>query len=93
MENGGAIFLPLSYFDGTLNFKARKIDNYQVIELGKPVAIIMSKLKELRENYDLDFTGASEMSIDELCKIALMEKEAALRMIQKRVRRNYSRNQ
>ena len=43
----------------------------------------MSKLKELRENYDLDFTAASEMSIDELCKIALMEKEAALRMIQR----------
>lgn len=83
VENGGAIFLPLSYFDGTLNFKARKIDNYQVIELGKPAAIVMSKLKELRENYDLDFTAASEMSIDELCKIALMEKEAALRMIQR----------
>ena len=83
VENGGAIFLPSSYFDGTLNFKARKIDKYQVIELGKPAAIIMSKLKELRENYDLDFTAASEMSIDELCKIALMEKEAALRMIQR----------
>ena len=83
VENGGAIFLPLSYFDGTLNFKARKTDNYQVIELGKPAAIIMSKLKELRENYDLDFRAASEMSIDELCKIALMEKEAALRMIQR----------
>ena len=83
MENGGAIFLPSSYFDSNLNFKARKIDNYQVVELGKPAAIIMSKLKELRENYDLDFTAASEMSIDELCKIAQMEKEPALRMIQR----------
>ncbi len=83
VENGGAIFIPSAYFDDTLNFKARRTDSYHVMELGKPTAMIMSKLKELREIHDLDFRAASEMSIDELCKIALMEKDAALRMIQR----------
>src|SRR5438105_1123222 len=45
-ENGGAIFMPRSYFPFRVDFHAA-IDRYQVIQLGTPYPVLTSTLDRL----------------------------------------------
>lgn len=87
VENGGAIFIPLGYFEdiqeSVSNYGVKTTGNFRVIELGKQVAQIRSDLQSIRDNYNLKFKGVSDLSIDEISRLTDMSREAVSRMIQR----------
>jgi len=87
VENGGAIYIPLGYFEdfpeAISKYRVKTIGNFKVIELGKQAAQIRSDLQSIRDDYNLEFKGISDFSIDKISKLTDMSHEAVSRMIQR----------
>jgi len=87
VENGGAIFIPVGYFEdiqeSVSNYGVKTTGNFRAIELGKQVAQIRSDLQSIRDNYNLKFKGVSDLSIDEISRLTDMSREAVSCMIQR----------
>jgi mannosyl-3-phosphoglycerate phosphatase len=93
VENGGAVVIPDGYFNwNTANGSSigtnllqqheglRSVDSYKIIELGRSSAEIRKVLQEIRHRTGTAFKGVSDVSIEELAKIAGMSYEEAKRM-------------
>lgn len=87
VENGGAVFSPLGYFEDLSkfesNYNVKTVDNFKVIELGLPSAEIKFALRSIRDNYNLKFKGISDLSLDRISTLTAMPSEAVSRMIQR----------
>lgn len=88
IENGGAVIIPDGYFEGDGRTDddlkhhgvIRVVDGYRVIELGRSSAEIRKVLQHVRRKTGTAFKGASDVSIEELAKIAGMTHDEAERM-------------
>ena len=88
IENGGAVIIPDGYFEGDGRTDddlkhhgvIRVVDGYRVIELGRSSAEIRKVLQDVRRKTGTAFKGASDVSIEELAKIAGMTHDEAERM-------------
>ncbi|MCU0393209.1 MAG: HAD-IIB family hydrolase [Thermoflexibacter sp.] len=74
IENGSAIFIPKDYFSFAYQFSFNK-DDYNVIELGKPVELIRHAIREVNQNLGFNLRGFNNMPIDELVRIVGLDKE------------------
>ncbi|UCD72190.1 MAG: HAD-IIB family hydrolase [Syntrophobacterales bacterium] len=77
-ENGGGIFVPLSYFAeddiSAVWPKPEIINGYFAVVLGTPYALLRQALEELRRD-GFDVTGFGDMSESEVAKITGLSKE------------------
>jgi len=80
VENGSAIFIPADYFPFEFPHN-RSTTDYKIIELGIGVEAIRRELKRVRDELNLRFRGYAELSLDELCQITGLDKEAARRAL------------
>lgn len=83
VENGAAVIIPEDYFSATSMLivkKYKKIENYNVIELGKPAYLIREKLNIIRQKYQIEFKGVADVSIKKLCSITGLTPSYARRM-------------
>lgn len=65
-ENGGAIFIPKNYFPwGNL---AKRINDYEVIELGVPYGEIRKRLEKIRKKVSFDIVGFGDLTAKQLAK-------------------------
>ncbi len=76
VENGGAIFIPYSYFDFDFSY-SKKIDDYKVIELGISYPKIREKIKDIKNRIGIDVIGFGDLSEEEISKITGLSKEAS----------------
>ena len=65
-ENGGAIFIPENYFDFPFKYD-KKINDYQVIELGERYNILRNILKEICFKIDCKVIGFGDMDVEDVC--------------------------
>ena len=88
VENGGAVIIPLGYFENIPNFESRynifRVGDYQIIELGKPASHIKSILQNIRASSQFRFKSLSDLTIDEISNVTKMSSEAVSRMIQRK---------
>lgn len=88
VENGGAVFIPLGYFESIPNYESKysiiETDNFQIIELGKPASQIRSELQKIRASSQFKFKSLSDLSIDEISIVTKMPADAVSRMIQRK---------
>jgi mannosyl-3-phosphoglycerate phosphatase len=88
VENGGAVFIPLGYFESIPNHESKysiiETDNFQIIELGKPASQIRSELQKIRASSQFKFKSLSDLSIDEISIVTKMPADAISRMIQRK---------
>jgi mannosyl-3-phosphoglycerate phosphatase len=84
VENGGATFIPLNYFEKTEITNSRISQNNYIIETGGSAVKIRTLLKQIKNKYDIDFTGVSDLSISELSKITHLSHEYASRMMDRK---------
>ena len=75
-ENGGAIFIPgeglsLSGFDYKI------VDEYRVIEMGKPYDSIKKYFQEIKEESKVEIRGFCEMDVEEIIKWTQLPGEEA----------------
>jgi mannosyl-3-phosphoglycerate phosphatase len=88
VENGGAVFIPLGYFENMSNYESKysviETDNFQIIELGKPASQIKSALQKIRASSQFKFKSLSDLSIDEISIVTKMSTDAVSRMIQRK---------
>ena len=79
-ENGGGIFVPLSYFAeddiSALRPKAEMIEGYFLITLGTPYALLRAALGELQRK-GFDVKGFGDMSEPEVAEITGLSREQA----------------
>src|ERR687891_1654169 len=99
VENGGALIIPNGYFPDyalrdikypvreTQETKngAKDVNHEIIVELGKPADYIRARLSDIRKNYNINFTGVADISVEKLSNLALISREQAKRMAQ----RNY----
>jgi mannosyl-3-phosphoglycerate phosphatase len=84
IENGGAIIIPKDYFHFSLDTpNSKEIRDCTIIELGKSTNEIRSKLNNIREKFKIEFKGVSDISLEDLGKIAGMSIDYARRMAQR----------
>ncbi|NOQ55929.1 MAG: HAD-IIB family hydrolase, partial [Nanohaloarchaea archaeon] len=76
-ENGGAIFIPKDYFSFDYSFD-KKVNKYNVIELGTPILELKKVTKSLKKN-GLEIKTFSDMSVNELSKDTGLTKMDAIR--------------
>jgi mannosyl-3-phosphoglycerate phosphatase len=88
VENGGAVFIPLDYFESMPNYVSKysviETGNFQIIELGKPANQIRSELQKIRASSQFKFKSISDLSIDEISIVTKMPADAVSRMIQRK---------
>lgn len=88
VENGGAVFIPLGYFESMPNYESKysviETGNFQIIELGKPANQIRSELQKIRASSQFKFKSLSDLSIDEISIVTKMPADAVSRMIQRK---------
>jgi mannosyl-3-phosphoglycerate phosphatase len=88
VENGGAVFIPLGYFENMSNYESKysviETDNFQIIELGKPASQIKSALQKIRASSEFKFKSLSDLSVDEISIVTEMPADAVCRMIQRK---------
>lgn len=88
VENGGAVFIPLGYFENMSNYESKysviETDNFQIIELGKPASQIKSALQKIRASSEFKFKSLSDLSVDEISIVTEMPADAVSRMIQRK---------
>jgi len=80
VENGGAIIIEKGYFDDPLmpgNYRIVERNDDYVIELGSPATIIREVLNDIRKNYNLNFKGVADTSIEELASLTNLSSEHA----------------
>jgi mannosyl-3-phosphoglycerate phosphatase len=67
IENGSAILIPQTYF--TLNYEyTKKINDYNIIELGTPYSIIREKLELVKNRVGAKIIGFGDMTPEEIAK-------------------------
>ena len=81
-ENGGGIFIPLSYFSeddiGAMRLKAKMVDGYHELVLGTPYPVLRGALEDLRIHV-FGIKGFGDMSAGEVAQLTgLSGKEAEL---------------
>ncbi|HJU78084.1 MAG TPA: HAD-IIB family hydrolase [Nitrososphaeraceae archaeon] len=84
VENGGATIIPVDYFKKTKINNSRISQNNYIIETGGPAIKIRSLLKKIKDKYDIDFIGVSDISVSELSKITKLSQEYASRMMDRK---------
>lgn len=67
VENGGAIFIPIGYFNFPYRY-SKVIEKYNVIELGISYSILREKLQEIRKLSKCEIIGFGDMSVEEIAK-------------------------
>jgi mannosyl-3-phosphoglycerate phosphatase len=96
VENGGAMVIPKGYFPDyalrDIKYPLRETENGVrdvnheiVVELGKPADYIRAKLSDIQREFNINFRGVADISIEELSNLASISREQAKRMAQ----RNY----
>ncbi|MGE3154417.1 MAG: HAD-IIB family hydrolase [Nitrospiraceae bacterium] len=77
-ENGGAVFSPEGYFSISPD-EAVQRDDYEVIELGTPYALLRQALRELEQAVGVQLRGFGDMSVEEIAeRTGLCEAEVHL---------------
>ncbi len=76
VENGGAIFIPSTYFDFDFSY-SKEINNYKVIELGISYLRIREKIRKIKNRVGVDVVGFGDLSEEEISKITGLSKEAS----------------
>jgi len=74
-ENGGAIFIPKSYFDHSFNYD-KEDSGYFIIELGTPYSKIRELLSEVQAVFPGNIKGFGDLSLEDiadLCEFSLNE--------------------
>ena len=74
-ENGGGIFFPMD-FTFPKNYSFNRLDDYQVLFVGKPINEVLKISKNLKKRFF--FKGFSEMSINEIVSVTGLTSEQAL---------------
>ncbi|MEW6129513.1 MAG: HAD-IIB family hydrolase [Acidobacteriota bacterium] len=78
VENGSAIFIPQDYF--TIAYPAQRTTfAYRVIEMGVSAAVINQRLQSMRDDLKLQFQMYTELSINALCRLTGLDRQAASR--------------
>lgn len=80
VENGAAIIIPVNYFKKAILTNSRISQNNYVIETGGSAIKIRSLLKKIKDNYDINFKGVSDLSVSELSNITKLSEDYARRM-------------
>jgi mannosyl-3-phosphoglycerate phosphatase len=83
VENGGAIIFPKNYFPldfDDLGLDTKEVEGNLVIELGKSYEKIVNILKEIRKNFQIEFSSVSDFSNEELAKRVGISIEDAMLM-------------
>jgi mannosyl-3-phosphoglycerate phosphatase family protein len=80
VENGAAIIIPVNYFKKAILTNSRISQDNYVIETGGSAIKIRSLLKKIKDNYDIDFKGVSDLGVSELSKITKLSEEYARKM-------------
>ncbi len=65
VENGGAIFIQKGYFSFSFPF-SKKVNNYDVIELGFPYSVVREKLNKIVTKTNCKIIGFGDMTREEL---------------------------
>ena len=84
VENGAAIIIPIDYFKKTNLINSKISQNNYVIETGGSANKIRSLLKKIRDNYDIDFKGVSDLTVSELSNITKLPQDYARRMMERK---------
>jgi predicted mannosyl-3-phosphoglycerate phosphatase (HAD superfamily) len=66
-ENGAAVFIPAGHF-GVPIPGSRRQGGYDVVEFARPLAEVLSAVREVCLRLDLDLRGFSEMTVDEVAR-------------------------
>jgi len=77
VDNGGAIFIPKTYF--SFRFEGKERNNYFVIELGASYGKLRAALKAIREETGFKITGFGDMTAEEVAKDANLSLDDAKR--------------
>jgi len=75
-ENGGAIFIP-GEGPGLRGFDYKMVDEYRVIEMGKPYDSIKKYFQEIKEESKIQIRGFCEMDVEEIIKWTQLPGEEA----------------
>jgi mannosyl-3-phosphoglycerate phosphatase len=75
-ENGGAIFIPDSYFPHDFDYD-KEVDGYKVIELGTAHKILIQVLNSIKKGTAINLKGLSEMTVEELSQVSGLSREQA----------------
>ncbi|MCK5560776.1 MAG: HAD-IIB family hydrolase [Thermoplasmata archaeon] len=63
-ENGGAIFIPKDYFE--FEFEYDKVNDYFIIELGKPYQELREALEKIKTRVDAEIIGFGDMTVTDI---------------------------
>ena len=83
VENGGAIIIKKDYFNHSYilgNYPVKERDDDYIVELGKPATKIRELLNDIRKNFNINFRGVADISIQELSSITNLSAEHAKEM-------------
>ncbi|MCP4634063.1 MAG: HAD-IIB family hydrolase [candidate division Zixibacteria bacterium] len=69
-ENGGGIYIPRGYFDGTI-----QEDKFDIIGLGAEYSMLKIELKSAAAKLKIELTGISDMTDNEIMKFTGIQKE------------------
>ncbi len=75
-ENGGAIFIPGSYFPYDFDYD-KEVDGYKIIELGTPHKTLIEGLNSIKKDTGVNLKGLSEMTVEELSQVTGLSREQA----------------
>lgn len=75
-ENGGAIFIPKTYFDFSFTFH-KETAYYEIIELGTPYAQLRKVLCTVAQQTGIELKGFGDFSVDEIAAQTGLPIEAA----------------
>lgn len=84
VENGAAIIIPVNYFKKTNIPNSKISQNNYVIETGGSAIKIRSLLNKIKDKYDIDFKGVSDLSVSELSNITKLSQDYARRMMDRK---------
>lgn len=82
VENGSAIFIPAGYFPFPLP-SSRRVDGWQVLELGVGAASIRAALARLRRQTGLEIQGYAGLSAAQVAQVTGLDLPAAARAQQR----------
>lgn len=84
VENGGATIIPVDYFKKAKITNSRISQNNYIIESGGTAIKIRTLLKKIKDKYDIDFKGVSDLTVSELSRITKLSQEYANRMMDRK---------
>lgn len=75
-ENGGAIFIPIDYFNIEYHYNFEK-DGYKIIELGKNYYQLLEILDKIRKETKIQLQGFFDMSVEEVAQLTGLDYHSA----------------